>query len=42
MFELENKLKGSKFTPVKILGTIIFGTQGELWDSKKIGKGVGT
>jgi hypothetical protein len=33
---LEKKLKGSRFPPLKLLGEIVFGTEGELWEEKKL------
>ncbi|MEM3362217.1 MAG: hypothetical protein QXV64_01150 [Candidatus Anstonellaceae archaeon] len=33
---LERKLKSSRLTPLKILGEIIFGTAGEVWEDKKL------
>ncbi|MCX8163173.1 MAG: hypothetical protein N3D10_01315 [Candidatus Micrarchaeota archaeon] len=33
---IEKKLKSSKIRPLRVLGEIIFGTAGEVWEDKKL------
>jgi|YelNatPaOPRAMG01_1025707.scaffolds.fasta_scaffold109961_2 hypothetical protein len=31
---IEMKLKRSRFTPLKVIGEIIFGSKGEIWEEQ--------
>jgi len=36
MLSFEKVLKKCKFRPIKIAGEIVFGTQGEPWEKKRL------
>jgi len=36
MLSVEKALKNCKFRPLKVAGEIVFGSQGELWEQKRL------